>query len=111
MATLQRSSRSFRREGSSGLVWDDKLLLENMSQTPQMRMELRHCQSTCSHGALAPMDQLELRRGGGSPSNFPRSLSTPVADSRSPKATVGLGFPRANGKPPIHKKFKFKNKT
>lgn len=32
MAGLQRSTTSFRRQGSSGLVWDDKLLSGELNQ-------------------------------------------------------------------------------
>ncbi|XP_029129533.1 uncharacterized protein At1g15400 [Cajanus cajan] len=32
MAGLQRSAVSFRRQGSSGLVWDDKLISEELDQ-------------------------------------------------------------------------------
>lgn len=51
MATLQRSSFSFRRQGSSGLVWDDKFIngefrqrYEEGGQDAEYR-ELRSCQS------------------------------------------------------------------
>ncbi|KAL9223999.1 hypothetical protein vseg_000076 [Gypsophila vaccaria] len=33
MAGLQRSEISFRRQGSSGLVWDDKLVSEELSKS------------------------------------------------------------------------------
>ncbi|GAA0173794.1 hypothetical protein Leryth_003073 [Lithospermum erythrorhizon] len=32
MAGLQRSSISFRRQGSSGLIWDDKLLADELGE-------------------------------------------------------------------------------
>lgn len=35
-AGLQRSSVSFRRQGSSGSVWDDKLLMMNQMESPNI---------------------------------------------------------------------------
>ncbi|KAK9697802.1 hypothetical protein RND81_08G062300 [Saponaria officinalis] len=47
MAGLQRSEISFRRQGSSGLVWDDKLISEelNKSNKPESKSELRRSRS------------------------------------------------------------------
>ncbi|EPS65253.1 hypothetical protein M569_09525, partial [Genlisea aurea] len=39
MAGLQRSSISFRRQGSSGLVWDDKLLAGEFNQRKEEEEE------------------------------------------------------------------------
>ncbi|KAI7995689.1 MAPK kinase substrate protein [Camellia lanceoleosa] len=80
MAALQRSTKSFRREGSSGLVWDDKLLIENMSENPQKEVDqLMHCQSTNRSG-------MAMKEHGGSngasSSFFARSFSTPVKNLR-----------------------------
>ncbi|XAR69368.1 hypothetical protein NMG60_11000917 [Bertholletia excelsa] len=84
MATLERSTKSFRRQGSSGLVWDyDEYLIDNMSQTPVDCRELRHCQSTgvCPSG--------KMKKGGRTkevPSVFGRSLSTPASNLQTLKA-------------------------
>ncbi|XP_074283737.1 MAPK kinase substrate protein At1g80180 [Silene latifolia] len=48
MAGLQRSEISFRRQGSSGLVWDDKLISEELnSEKPSsdQKPELRRSRS------------------------------------------------------------------
>ncbi|KAL7139987.1 hypothetical protein ABFS83_09G090200 [Erythranthe nasuta] len=37
MAGLQRSSVSFRRQGSSGLIWDDKLFSGELNQIADQR--------------------------------------------------------------------------
>lgn len=52
MATLQRSAVSFRRQGSPGLVWDDKYVLGE-DGTVQFR-EMRPWQSTRKPGSSAP---------------------------------------------------------
>ncbi|KAL0342077.1 UNVERIFIED_CONTAM: hypothetical protein Scaly_1870300 [Sesamum calycinum] len=39
MAGLQRSEVSFRRQGSSGLVWDDKFLSGELNQLANQRKE------------------------------------------------------------------------
>ncbi|KAL7099757.1 hypothetical protein ACP275_09G105100 [Erythranthe tilingii] len=39
MAGLQRSSVSFRRQGSSGLIWDDKLFSGELNQIADQRKE------------------------------------------------------------------------
>ncbi|CAB4266741.1 unnamed protein product [Prunus armeniaca] len=61
MATLARSASTFRRQGSSGLIWDDNLMLQREEGRAEFR-ELRPCQSakpigpkaySSSNGALA----------------------------------------------------------
>ncbi|EER88608.1 hypothetical protein BDA96_10G241100 [Sorghum bicolor] len=68
MAGLQRSATTFRRSGSSGLVWDERFLTEadaeakasdGAAEDPQP--ELRHSRSVGSIGML--------RRGGGDSDN------------------------------------------
>lgn len=63
MAGLQRSAQTFRRSGSSGLVWDERFLTEEAAGAAagsrrQQQPELRHSRSVGSVAAL-------LRRGGG----------------------------------------------
>ncbi|GAA0165669.1 hypothetical protein LIER_40036 [Lithospermum erythrorhizon] len=65
MAMLQRSSKSFRRQGSSGLVWDDKsspaeirrLIMEGKPE----HGELKHSQS-CNLSFNAPGNEVVYRR-------------------------------------------------
>lgn len=60
MAGLQRSATTFRRSGSSGLVWDERFLTEaDAEEDPQP--ELRHSRSVGSIGML--------RLGGGDSDN------------------------------------------
>lgn len=106
MATLQRSSNTFRREGSSGLVWEDNLLIEQMPEKGDFG-ELRHCQSTSQGIRIAgPNDARVMDVGAGdhgsntgASSYLPRSSSASVANSRS-KKVFGFGFRGATGKPP-----------
>ena len=56
MAGLQRSALTFRRSGSSGLVWDERFLTEEAAAGRQLQPELRHSRSV---GSVAM-----LRRGG-----------------------------------------------
>lgn len=105
MASLQRSSNTFRREGSSGLVWDDNLLIEQMPEKGDYG-ELRHCQSTTQGIRIAgPNDVRVMDVGGSGGSNgasssyLPRSSSVSVANIRS-KKVFGFGFRGATGKPP-----------
>ncbi|KAK7261907.1 hypothetical protein RIF29_28231 [Crotalaria pallida] len=39
MSELQRSSRSFRRQGSSGSVWEDRFISEELNKIHQVIME------------------------------------------------------------------------
>lgn len=49
MSSFQRSEVSFRRQGSSGLVWQDRLFflgdLNQVKQEQEQPRELRQCQS------------------------------------------------------------------
>ncbi|EOY31458.1 Overexpressor of cationic peroxidase 3, putative [Theobroma cacao] len=71
MATLQRSAVSFRREGSSGSVWDDLYVLGE-DGTVHYRDQLRPCQSTRERSSSTPV-----------PNACPRSMSTPAMDPSS----------------------------
>ncbi|CAN6230783.1 unnamed protein product [Urochloa humidicola] len=63
MAGLQRSAQTFRRSGSSGLVWDERFLTDGAEDSggargtrPRRQPELRHSRSVGSVSML-------LRRG------------------------------------------------
>ncbi|KAL9686933.1 hypothetical protein QQ045_031327 [Rhodiola kirilowii] len=87
MAMLQRSTVSFRREGSSGLVWDDRLLADEIKQLVQNEgktstdlRELRACQSTGGKGMM--------ERDGyiAAPPKYTRSISVVNLNQPSNKA-------------------------
>lgn len=76
MATLQRSEKSFRRQGSSGSVWDGKKLTQEVNQL--MRKE----GNSEDHRQLRPCYSISGGVREGSLSNveprvYARSLSTP----------------------------------
>ncbi|KDP33614.1 hypothetical protein JCGZ_07185 [Jatropha curcas] len=87
MATLQRSV-VFRRQGSSGPVWDEKFLL---GEDGVEYRQLRPCQSgsnitdmDCSEPSAAP------------PVTCPRSLSTPaMKQTYSEASEKGLAVPKS----------------
>ncbi|KAK6927522.1 Protein of unknown function DUF4666 [Dillenia turbinata] len=69
MAALQRSTISFRRTGSSGLVWDEKFV-SGLSEDGSIEYrELRHCQTV---GAIGLMERKEPV---AAPPSYPRILS------------------------------------
>lgn len=112
MAGLQRSTKSFRRQGSSGVVWDDKLLPEQIDLLLRRdggngesgNPELRHCYSIGGTGMIVNNIDIE---DGIAPCVYSRSYSTPVATKPS-SPTKSLS---ASGKPPTNKfSFKLGNK-
>ncbi|KAF5743304.1 hypothetical protein HS088_TW09G01370 [Tripterygium wilfordii] len=82
MATLQRSAVSFRRQGSSGIVWDDKYALGENDQILQ-KDQLRHCQSVRDIGTMDQRDS--------NPTTIPRSFSAPGKAFRLPPALPKSG--------------------
>ncbi|XP_015693350.1 MAPK kinase substrate protein At1g80180-like isoform X2 [Oryza brachyantha] len=76
MAGLQRSSQTFRRSGSSGLVWDGRLMSEGHDQTYQ---------SSTGDGEASSLESKELRhsRSIGSGMTAQRKCSDSVERSRS----------------------------
>ncbi|KAF8393242.1 hypothetical protein HHK36_021483 [Tetracentron sinense] len=98
MAGLQRSTTSFRRQGSSGLVWEDRFLSGELNQIKQKEgeekaefRELRPCQSVGSIGMLQ-----RTRSNGGR--GFHTGKISPAIDPPSPKVS-GCGFCGVFGKP------------
>lgn len=67
MAGLQRSAVSFRRQGSSGLVWDDKLVSEELNK---------------DH------DHIQDQKGGAGAQLNARTTTTPITVQRS-RSTSG----------------------
>ncbi|KAF8034542.1 hypothetical protein BT93_C0762 [Corymbia citriodora subsp. variegata] len=100
MAGLQRSAKSFRRQGSSGLVWDDKFMSadplnlkkpdhQQANRKADCHRELRPSQSTGSIDAMAQ----QSRSNGGQPFRTIKFESPPL-DPPSPRvSSCGLcGF-------------------
>ncbi|TKW13718.1 hypothetical protein SEVIR_5G119600v4 [Setaria viridis] len=94
MAGLQRSSQTFRRSGSSGLVWDERLMSSqddgNQVEPEDGAMEfkeLRHSRSVGSAGLQRRRDDGEERRRRSDDGNqgFHTRRVAPALDPPSPK--------------------------
>ncbi|KAL5065068.1 hypothetical protein RYX36_026805 [Vicia faba] len=98
MAELQKSLASFRRQGSSGLVWDDKFL-SGLNQNQQQQQQ----DESNTVGSSATLDR---SRSAGARPYRTVNVSPPSKDPPSPKvATCGLcGFFRESNKPKSRKK-------
>lgn len=101
MATLQRSAVSFRRQGSSGLVWYDDHLIKQMNQREGHadHRELRPCQSTGNIGMMARSGSV------AAPPICIRSSSSPAIDAPSPQQ-FGCRFLSVFGRTSTSKKLK-----
>ncbi|KAI5021753.1 MAPK kinase substrate protein At1g80180-like [Hordeum vulgare subsp. vulgare] len=99
MAELQRSSQTFRWSGSSGLIWQERLMPEDQNQRNQGAAgevevnslelkELRHFRSIGSWGAVERRCSDGAKRGG-MPSDINQAFHSrhvpPALDPRSPK--------------------------
>lgn len=102
MAGLQRSTTSFRRQGSSGLVWDDKCLTQlasqkhNQQRTPENQGKLDINQDNDVNPPLPrPISNIERSRsnGGYRTGRVPQAMEPP-----SPRVSA-CGFCGAFGKP------------
>ncbi|KAJ0985690.1 hypothetical protein J5N97_004046 [Dioscorea zingiberensis] len=109
MAGLQRSAETFRRSGSSGLVWEDRFS-GNLNQDKDKdkdknkeAAELKHSRSVGSTGML----ERSLSNGGGR--GYRTMGVEPTLDPPSPKVS-GCGFCSAFGKSRKSKKSKPRNK-
>jgi len=86
MATLQRST-AFRRQGSSGVVWEDKCFLKEDKVDYK---ELRPCQSARVVGVTDPGN---LK--AATPAALPRSYSTAPMNQSSKAFGKPLGIPKS----------------
>uniref|UniRef100_A0A0E0DMR1 Uncharacterized protein n=1 Tax=Oryza meridionalis TaxID=40149 RepID=A0A0E0DMR1_9ORYZ len=95
---LQRSSQTFRRSGSSGLVWDGRLMSEDQNQSDQRATddaeagsleskELRHSRSVGSSIKVQRRcsDSVERSRSGNQA--FRTRHVPPAMDPPSPKVS------------------------
>nr|CAB3472035.1 unnamed protein product [Digitaria exilis] len=93
MAGLQRSSQTFRRSGSSGLVWDERLMSSQDSSHVEPEggamefKELRHSRSVGSVGMQRRRNDgaEHRRRNDGSNQGFHTRRVAPALDPPSPK--------------------------
>uniref|UniRef100_A0A0D9WDC9 Uncharacterized protein n=1 Tax=Leersia perrieri TaxID=77586 RepID=A0A0D9WDC9_9ORYZ len=98
MAGLQRSSQTFRRSGSSGLVWDGRLMSEDQNQGDQRAsgdaeaggLESKELRYSRSVGSITTTqrrcsDSVEISRSGNQ--GFRTRHVPPAMDPPSPKAS------------------------
>ncbi|KAE8736085.1 hypothetical protein F3Y22_tig00000170pilonHSYRG00012 [Hibiscus syriacus] len=90
MEGLQRSTTSFRRQGSSGLVWDNKAVSGDLNQMTENKES--------SRGRRSRSDE-----GSGGHTYRTTKAATPSVDPPSPKLS-GCGFCGVFGKPDAVKK-------
>ncbi|XVE98303.1 hypothetical protein REPUB_Repub03eG0094000 [Reevesia pubescens] len=93
MNGLQRSTTSFRRQGSSGIVWDDKFLSGDLNQ-----MKLNNQENKQNPGLSD--GTMRRSRSDGDSGHMYRTVkaSSPSMDPPSPKVS-GCGFCGIFGKP------------
>ncbi|CAB4288582.1 unnamed protein product [Prunus armeniaca] len=94
---LQRSESTFRRQGSSGLIWDDKFLQRALNQVEAEKQQeaAQQAQATESGGAAPTM---ERSRSNGGRGYRTVKVSPQATDPPSPKVS-GCGLCGAFGKP------------
>lgn len=125
MAGLQRSAVSFRRQGSSGLVWDDRFLSEESNQvkqeqeggeTKQLQQEEQQQQDNNPEKIdgikdvkparnIKPIKTIERSRSNGERRGYRTGKVSPAIEPPSPKVSA-CGFCNAFGKqqPKNHRK-------
>lgn len=109
MAGLQRSAVSFRRQGSSGLVWDDKFLsaeIKKKEEEDARAQALAQAQGEDPEKpdiikdvkAPKPINTVERSRSNGGGRGYRTGRVSPAIDPPSPKVSA-CGFCSAFGKP------------
>ncbi|XP_050230904.1 uncharacterized protein At1g15400 [Mercurialis annua] len=97
MAGLQRSTVSFRRQGSSGLIWDDKLISElnqaaNNSQEHAHHQEreekLDNNQETEVKPSIRPVSTIERSRSNGGQRGYRTGKVSPAIEPPSPRVSA-----------------------
>ncbi|KAJ6327464.1 hypothetical protein OIU78_014353 [Salix suchowensis] len=109
MAGLQRSAMSFRRQGSSGLVWDDKLISRELNRKQeQEEQEPQHDQKITdiklendvrptSKSSTTPSITIERNRSSGGQRGYRTGRVSPAIEPPSPRMSA-CGFCGAFGK-------------
>ena len=106
MAGLQRSAVSFRRQGSSGLVWDDKLLSGELGQQPAQPTNQREDHHLLHSGTTDNSDKQPRQEIlQAQPHGKQQEAKEEVAASRvSPRTVVGsIERSRSNGGGPRYR--------
>lgn len=95
MAGLQRSSISFRRQGSSGLIWDDNFLSGELKQFPesssnadQVPHTVKNDQAECSNTTVRSINTVRRNRSR----NDAECAATEPPSPRVPVCGLCRGF-------------------
>ncbi|XP_075515570.1 MAPK kinase substrate protein At1g80180-like [Primulina tabacum] len=102
MAGLQRSVVSFRRQGSSGLVWDDKLtqLINQQEENNKLQAEAKQDPPAAlptNNSPSPPQLTIERSRSNGGARGFRTGRVSPAIEPPSPKVSA-CGLCSAFGK-------------
>ncbi|XP_010493112.1 PREDICTED: uncharacterized protein At1g15400 [Camelina sativa] len=92
---LQRSTASFRRQGSSGLIWNDRFMSGEIRPNVERQEELSNDHRDGSMAASTPPTVQRSASDGGRGHGGARVLGeiSPALDPPSPKiSSVGCGF-------------------
>ncbi|CAJ2656255.1 unnamed protein product [Trifolium pratense] len=92
MASLPRSEVSFRRSGSSGLVWDDKFLSGELNKINQQQKQKKK-----NSKELQVRTTMQKTRSTGSGQGYRTGKVSPAIEPPSPKVSV-CGFCSPFGK-------------
>lgn len=106
MAGLQRSAVSFRRQGSSGLVWDDRFLSEELNKVnqtqeqeqEQYQQEKLDIKQEKDVKPARSTNTIERSRSNGGQRGYRTGRVSPAIEPPSPKVSA-CGFCGAFGKP------------
>ncbi|KAH7547376.1 hypothetical protein FEM48_Zijuj01G0303200 [Ziziphus jujuba var. spinosa] len=100
MAGLQRSAVSFRRQGSSGLVWDDKFLAAEVKKKEEEDARARAQAEAEAQGeetekpeikAPKPINTIDRSRSNGGGRGYRTGRVSPAIEPPSPKVSA-CGF-------------------
>ncbi|XP_041020154.1 MAPK kinase substrate protein At1g80180-like [Juglans microcarpa x Juglans regia] len=107
MAGLQRSAVSFRRQGSSGLVWEDRFLSGELNQKEdrgqagqeaqqelEIKPDIKDIKTSRTVGAT---NTIERSRSNGGARGYRTGKVSPAIEPPSPKVSA-CGFCSAFGK-------------
>ncbi|XP_019084680.1 PREDICTED: uncharacterized protein At1g15400-like [Camelina sativa] len=92
---LKRSTTSFRRQGSSGLIWNDRFVSGEIRPNVERQEELNNDHRDGSMAASTPPPVQRSASDGGRGHGGARVLGeiSPALDPPSPKiSSVGCGF-------------------
>lgn len=116
MEGLQRSAVSFRRQGSSGFVWDDRFLQEEINkmnqnqnqQEQEDKDEIKEMNRDAASPQLGPINTVQRSRSNGGGRGYRTGKVSPAIEPPSPRISA-CGFCGAfrkvgeKRKPPKHR--------